>query len=348
MTSWFARKRFFCGNGSWRRITTAAARCSRTAGERRRGADRRIRRHRARDRARHPGGAGGWLLLASAASWNAGDDLCGAAERVLRQAAGQTCDQLAAEHRRWWERFWSRTFVRLRSDDGVAEFMESVRTLQLYYLASTSRGTLPPKWNGSLFAVDGDARSWGSQFWVWTTEISYYPAHAADAGELSRPFFDMYVKQLPDACRAARQRWNAGGAFFWKRDRSMARWCCRRGRRASFRTCTWAGSPTPSCPPKRAPAASSSAACPRWRTNESRRTSTRDAIPTAATSPPRAARSRCTPGGATGFPVTPSGWPPMPTRCSGRRWSSTATWPGRTRMGSITCTASTSTRGTGA
>ena len=154
------------------------------------------------------------VLLATAASRNTRRDLCGTAERILRQAAGQTYDQLAVDHRRWWERFWSRTFVRLRSDDGIAEFMESVRTLQLYYLASTSRGKLPPKWNGSLFSVDGDARSWGSQFWVWTTEISYYPLHAADAGELAQPFFDMYVKQIPDARRAARQRWNAGGAFF--------------------------------------------------------------------------------------------------------------------------------------
>ena len=161
-----------------------------------------------------PGRGRKLVLLATAASWNAGADLRRTTERVLRQAAGRTYDQLAAEHRGWWERFWSRTFVRLGSDDGVAEFMESVRTLQLYYLASTSRGALPPKWNGSLFAVDGDTRSWGSQFWVWTTEISYYPVHAADAGELAQPFFDMYVKQLPDACRAARQRWDAGGAFF--------------------------------------------------------------------------------------------------------------------------------------
>ena len=161
-----------------------------------------------------PGRGRKLVLLATAASWNAHRDLGGTAERVLRQAAGRTYEELATEHRRWWERFWSRTFVQLRSDDGVAEFMASVRTLQLYYLASTSRGKLPPKWNGSLFSVDGDARSWGSQFWVWTTEISYYPLHAADAGELSRPFFDMYVKQIPDARAAARQRWNAGGAFF--------------------------------------------------------------------------------------------------------------------------------------
>ena len=161
-----------------------------------------------------PGRGRKLMLLATAASWNADGDLRRTAERVLRQAEGRTYDELATAHRRWWERFWSRTFVRLRSDDGIAEFMESVRTLQLYYLASTSRGKLPPKWNGSLFSVDGDARAWGSQFWVWTTEISYYPLHAADAGELSQPFFDMYAKQIPDARRAARQRWDAGGAFF--------------------------------------------------------------------------------------------------------------------------------------
>ena len=154
------------------------------------------------------------VLLATAASWQAGGDLAGTAQRVLDAAAGRSYAELADGHRRWWREFWSRTFVQLRSEDGIAEFMQSVRTLQLYYLASTSRGRLPPKWNGSLFAVDGDARAWGSQFWVWTTEISYYPLHAADAGELSAPFFDMYVNQLPDACAAARQRWDAGGAFF--------------------------------------------------------------------------------------------------------------------------------------
>jgi len=31
--------------------------------------------------------------------------------------------------------------------------MDRLRTLQLYYMGSSSRGALPPKWNGSIFAA---------------------------------------------------------------------------------------------------------------------------------------------------------------------------------------------------
>ena len=86
---------------------------------------------------------------------------------------------------------------------GLGDFMERVRNLHLYYMASSSRGPLPPKWNGSIFSTDGDARAWGSQYWVWTTEMLYFPLLAADAIDLTEPFFDMYVRQLPD-CREGR------------------------------------------------------------------------------------------------------------------------------------------------
>jgi len=81
-------------------------------------------------------------------------------------------------------------------------------------MASSSRGLLPPKWNGSIFAVDGDKRERGAQYWLWTTEISYFSLLAADAAELTDPFFEMYVRMLPDCQRAARQRWGASGAYY--------------------------------------------------------------------------------------------------------------------------------------
>ncbi len=81
-------------------------------------------------------------------------------------------------------------------------------------MASTSRGALPPKWNGSLFSVEGDERQWGSQFWIWTTETSYFPLYAADAIDLTDTFFNMYRRQLPAAEQAAKQRWGAGGAYY--------------------------------------------------------------------------------------------------------------------------------------
>ncbi len=158
------------------------------------------------------------IHIASAASWSREENIVTTASRLARQAAARSHHDLQVEHARWWSSFWSRTFVALSSDDdadgGVADFVGRLRNLHLYYMASSSRGALPPKWNGSIFSVDGDKRNWGAQFWVWTTEASYFPLYAADAIDLTDPFFNMYVKQLPDARRASQQRWGAKGAFF--------------------------------------------------------------------------------------------------------------------------------------
>ncbi len=154
------------------------------------------------------------ILIASAASWKPHDDVAQTALQALDVGRRRAADELRQEHARWWRGFWSRTFVQAASDDGVAAFMQRVRYLHLYYMASSSRGALPPKWNGSLFLTDVEARSWGSQFWVWTMEMPYFALLAADAIELTTPFFDMYVRQLPDCEQAARQRWGGRGAFF--------------------------------------------------------------------------------------------------------------------------------------
>ena len=154
------------------------------------------------------------VLISSAASWDPQGDVGAAASDILSEIAKQPVEDLRRQHRAWWSQFWSRTFVRVSSDDGVADFMDRLRTLQLYYMGSSSRGALPPKWNGSIFAVAGDERNWGAQFWVWTTEVSYFPLYAADGVELTDPFFNMYVNQLPAAKEAARQRWGARGAYF--------------------------------------------------------------------------------------------------------------------------------------
>ena len=79
----------------------------------------------------------------------------------METATKQSFDALLEEHTRWWHEFWQRTFVHITSQDGVADFMERVRNLQLYYMASGSRGSLPAKWNGSLFLTAGDTTGWG-------------------------------------------------------------------------------------------------------------------------------------------------------------------------------------------
>ena len=154
------------------------------------------------------------VLISSAASWKPGADVGETAVALLDGVGKDTYTDLRREHTKWWHDFWPRTFVHLTSDDGAAEFMHRMRYLHLYYMASSSRGALPPKWNGSLFVTEGDDRRWGSQFWVWTTEMLYFPLLAVDAIDLTESYFDMYVRQLPSCEIAARQRWNSQGAFF--------------------------------------------------------------------------------------------------------------------------------------
>ena len=154
------------------------------------------------------------ILIASATSWDEANDPAQAAKTVLHLAQSPDGLQVLSErHLLWWQEFWQRTAVQISSPDGTGERAVRGRQLYLYHMASTSRGTFPPKWNGSIFLTDGDARGWGSQFWLWTTEMLYWPLHAADATDLTDPFFDMYQRQLPALETAARQRWEAAGIF---------------------------------------------------------------------------------------------------------------------------------------
>ncbi|MCL5996709.1 MAG: DUF5703 domain-containing protein [Chloroflexi bacterium] len=141
-------------------------------------------------------------------------DVARMAEDLIDRSAQQPLEALVAEHRQWWHSFWQRSFVHLTSTDGLADFVACVRTLFLYYMACTSRGPLPPKFNGMLFSTDGDQRAWGSQFWLWNTELLYFPLFAANAIDLTDTYFRMYHRQLPAAQQASVQRWGSQGAFF--------------------------------------------------------------------------------------------------------------------------------------
>ncbi len=155
------------------------------------------------------------VLVASAAIQ--GED--GVGDRslaALSKASEHSYEWLRNQHKQWWHEFWSRTFVHLTSEDGVADFMERVRTLHLYYAASSSRGDVPaPQGDGLIFQTEGDIPRLGTQLWHWIVESTYRPLLAADAMDVTDPYFDMYLKQLPICEKAAQQRWGvAGGAYY--------------------------------------------------------------------------------------------------------------------------------------
>ena len=65
------------------------------------------------------------ILAASAASFDANEDVLAAAFRQLAAAKAKGFAALAQETRDWWHGFWARGFVHLTSADGAADFVRA-------------------------------------------------------------------------------------------------------------------------------------------------------------------------------------------------------------------------------
>ncbi len=155
------------------------------------------------------------ILVSSAASADPDTDVVADALSLLDDAS-HSYDALRQQHVEWWHAYWSRTFVHLHSEDGLADYFERIRTLHLYYAACASRGDVPvPQISGLNFQTNGDSHQLGTQIWQWIAETAYAPLIAADAIDVTDPYFDTYVRQLPLCETAARQRWGVeSGAYF--------------------------------------------------------------------------------------------------------------------------------------
>jgi hypothetical protein len=155
-----------------------------------------------------------FILAASASTLDGVTDVAGQALSALARTASKTRTVLVAAQGEWWQSFWSRSFVALHSEDGVADYLSHLYYLNLYLMASSSRGRFPTKFNNSLWLAEQDRRPWGAQYWLWNEEALYEPLLAANQVAPTDSFYRMYFDQLSLAKIAAQQRWGVGGAFF--------------------------------------------------------------------------------------------------------------------------------------
>jgi hypothetical protein len=160
-----------------------------------------------------PGKGSFMCLIASAASFDDGEDIVARALEHLDAAAAQDFAGLSRDNEQWWSRFWSRGFVSLHSDDGVADYIEQNYNYFLYLMASSSRGKLPPKFNGMLWNTAGDVRAWGSQHWFANLSCYYEALPATNRFELMDPAYGMYSGMFDACVAAARQQWDSQGIF---------------------------------------------------------------------------------------------------------------------------------------
>jgi len=153
------------------------------------------------------------LLVGSASSFVPEPDVAALALAEIDAAEVAGFDALLTGNRAWWQDYWSRAFVHLHSQDGVADFVEENYTYFLYLMACSSRGAFPPRFGGMLWYTNGDMREWGAQHW-WANTSCYYDAlPPANRFEVMEPVFAMYSKMLPACSLAAQQQWGSEGIF---------------------------------------------------------------------------------------------------------------------------------------
>ena len=133
-----------------------------------------------------------------------------------------------AAHRRWWNEFWDRSWVRVTGGNTNETAAITLGWhVNRYITACTARGNAPVKFNGAIFNVDGidangradkgitaDARMWGPGFWFQNQRQIYWPMLQAGDYEQLLPFFKMYRDALPLANQRTQTYYHHNGAFF--------------------------------------------------------------------------------------------------------------------------------------
>ncbi len=146
-------------------------------------------------------------------------------EKQVRQVNSRDFEAARADHRRWWESFWDRSWIHVSGSKAGsnAHVVSRGYALQRWINACGGRGKFPIKFNGSIFTVDaqvgdehfdGDYRRWGAMYWWQNTRLPYWSMLAAGDFDLMAPVFAMYKNAL-DLCKDKTiVYYQHGGAFF--------------------------------------------------------------------------------------------------------------------------------------
>ena len=132
-------------------------------------------------------------------------------------------------HKTWWKSFWNNHYIIVESKKEQEKTFSVTQgyMLQRYTTACSGRGSLPIKFNGSIFTVDvnenlasaqkgydADYREWGGNYWFQNTRLIYWSMYYAGDLSFIKPFFNLYKNALPLAKYRTKKYFNHEGAYF--------------------------------------------------------------------------------------------------------------------------------------
>jgi hypothetical protein len=142
-----------------------------------------------------PNTDGSFRVITVAPAWTGGDPVA-TTKTLLGTDLTRTAADLAAGHLAWWHNYWSSVgLIKITSTDGSGEYFENMRTLYLYNIAATNRGTLPGSQAGvaDLFSFNQDSQPWyPAGYWFWNTRMMVQANLSAGALALNDPVFTLY------------------------------------------------------------------------------------------------------------------------------------------------------------
>lgn len=153
------------------------------------------------------------IYISSAASFDKEQSVASAAIDLLDKASATGYTSMLHSHKNQWKNFWERSFVNLKSTDGVADNIMANYHYFLYVMGASSQGEYEPKFNGMLWTTEGDSRKWGNLFWGANQSCYYNGLFPTNRPEIMAPHFKMYSRMYPSLQKAAKQQWGSEGIF---------------------------------------------------------------------------------------------------------------------------------------
>ena len=103
-----------------------------------------------------------------------------------------------------WKSFWSRSYILIGGSE-TAESVTRALLYQRYMVRCADRGSMPIKFNGSIFVsyeTDGvtgnyDSRRWGGPYWIQNTRLIYWYLLMMGDYRSMTPLIDMYLDMMP-------------------------------------------------------------------------------------------------------------------------------------------------------
>jgi hypothetical protein len=148
-----------------------------------------------------PNANGSFRVVVASPSWTGGNATTTAAKLIGSAATAATASLLATQSA-WWHGFWAHSgLIELSSANGVAQYLENLRTVYLYAEAASMRaGSYPGSQAGAadMFNYDKDQVDWyPAGYWLWNLRGELAANMSSGNFALNTPIFDMYLKDLP-------------------------------------------------------------------------------------------------------------------------------------------------------